>query len=325
MSLSFDFELQIDIERYERCAPFQMSGYSYFDHVLFTGNDCFPGMKLVEDITLIEVMRAQDSSPIALRLLCDEADIHIDPQSIEHVMYMGDELYVSNVNYTVDFYYRLKLRRKLQYEDNMKGSLIWVDEKDNETGYGEKLSTHRERILHRAFSVFIYNWKIGKMLLQCRADNKYHSGGLWCNACCSHSRVGETMTESIKQRLHQELGYQCDLTIADPDYSGNRTDANRILNACGSFVYHADLGGIGEDELDHVFLLFTDWEDISDARAVSFDPDEVKDVRWLSLREIEEALHCSHEAFSAWFQPAYDLALKTLKRIASQRGIGIGL
>lgn len=323
MGLSFDFELQIDIERYERCASFQMSGYSYYDHTVFTGSDCFPGMKLAEHINLIEVLESLDGMPLALLLLCDEGYSQIDHQSNVHKMFMGDELCISNVNYHNDFYYHLKLHRKLQYADRMKDCLIWVDEKDNEIGYGEKMATHHERILHRAFSIFIYNWKNGKMLLQSRAENKYHSGGLWCNACCSHPKFGETMIETINKKLFQELGFICDLTIVEPNYSGNQIDTNLILYACGKFIYHANLGNFGEDELDHVFLLFTDREDISDAWPVSFNPDEVKDVRWLNLHEVDMEINAHPEAFSTWFQPAYYLAMKTLKRVASQKGIKI--
>ena len=73
----------------------------------------------------------------------------------------------------------------------MNDVLILVDEQDKENGTEEKIDAHRKGLLHRAFSLFIYDSKLNKMLIQRRAINKYHSGGLWTNACCSHPRKGE--------------------------------------------------------------------------------------------------------------------------------------
>ena len=323
MAYSFDFVLCIDTERFEREGVFQMSGYSYFEHGDYREDECYAGMELTKHITLIDIMRTADGMPVGLHMFCKEAEFGQEPQIIERELLMGDELYVCNVNYFKDYYYRLRLKRTIRYEDFMKDALIWVDEKDNETGYGEKLATHRDRILHRAFSVFIYNWRDRKMLLQCRADDKYHSGGLWCNACCSHPRFGETMIQTINNRLREELGLNCELKIADPYYSGRGIDVNHTLFTCGTLIYHSDLGNIGEDEVDHVFLLFTDRADCSEAQTIPFSHDEIKTIRWMSIHDIEADFTRNPNAYSVWFQPAYKCALKVLKSQASYRKIDI--
>jgi isopentenyl-diphosphate delta-isomerase len=87
--------------------------------------------------------------------------------------------------------------------------VILVDDNDVETGVMEKMQAHREGVLHRAFSVFIFNPE-GEMLLQQRAINKYHSGGLWTNTCCSHPRPGEEITNAAKRRLLEEMGRERD-------------------------------------------------------------------------------------------------------------------
>ena len=89
-------------------------------------------------------------------------------------------------------------------EKNANDKLIWVDIFDNEIGSGDKLETHVKNQLHRAFSVFIVH--DGKMLIQRRALGKYHSAGLWANACCSHPRWGESLADAVQKRMEEELG-----------------------------------------------------------------------------------------------------------------------
>ena len=101
-------------------------------------------------------------------------------------------------------------------------SLILVDKNDEPRGTLEKLEVHRQGLLHRAFSIFIFNTK-GELLLQQRADDKYHSGGLWSNTCCSHPKFGEDIKDAISKRLNEEMGMACETTFAF------------------SFVYKADL------------------------------------------------------------------------------------
>ena len=92
-------------------------------------------------------------------------------------------------------------------------SVILVDDEDNMTGTMEKMAAHRLASLHRAISVFIFNSK-GDMLLQKRAGHKYHSGGEWSNACCSHPRPGERPIDAAMRRLAEEMGMQCNLEHA---------------------------------------------------------------------------------------------------------------
>ena len=99
----------------------------------------------------------------------------------------------------------------------------------------EKMEAHKKGLLHRAFSVFIFNGK-GEMLLQQRALNKYHSGGLWTNACCSHPMPGEKTEDAADRRLKEELGFE--------------TPLEKIFD----FVYKAEFdNGLTEYEFDHVF------------------------------------------------------------------------
>ena len=92
----------------------------------------------------------------------------------------------------------------------MEEKVILVDKEDNQIGTMPKLEAHERALLHRAFSVFIFNEK-GELMLQRRALHKYHSPGLWTNTCCSHQRVGETNIEAGKRRLYEEMGFSCEL------------------------------------------------------------------------------------------------------------------
>ncbi|MEQ9229243.1 MAG: isopentenyl-diphosphate delta-isomerase, partial [Cyclobacteriaceae bacterium] len=113
----------------------------------------------------------------------------------------------------------------------MIDEVILVDKDDQELGTCEKMEAHKLGLMHRAFSVLLYNSK-GEMLLQQRADHKYHSAGLWSNACCSHPRPGESMEDAVARRLQEELGVVCKVKEID------------------RFVYHADFeNGLQEHEL----------------------------------------------------------------------------
>src|ERR1700733_15003891 len=114
--------------------------------------------------------------------------------------------------------------------------VILVDETDTPLGKMEKMEAHRKALLHRAFSVFIFNSK-GEMLLQRRAPGKYHSGGLWTNACCSHPRPGEETSQAAKRRLFEELGFT--------------TPLEKIFD----FTYKSEFdNGLTEHEYDHVYV-----------------------------------------------------------------------
>src|SRR4030042_2763439 len=124
--------------------------------------------------------------------------------------------------------------------------IILVDENDREIGTEEKLKTHEQGKLHRAFSIFVFNSK-GELLLQRRAKGKYHSGGLWTNTCCSHPREGEKLEEAVHRRLKQEMGLDCPLKEAF------------------SFIYKVRFeNGLFEHELDHVFIGRVDGKPVPD-------------------------------------------------------------
>ena len=159
--------------------------------------------------------------------------------------------------------------------------VVLVDPADREIGTEEKLRAHRTGQLHRAFSVFIFG-PDDMMLLQRRALSKYHSGGLWSNACCSHPRPGESTSAAAHRRLGEELGFDCTLTRAF------------------DFVYHADLGGgLFEHEYDHVFV--GNYQGI-----VSPNRDEVDDCSWTPIEAVVRRLRTEPHTFTTWFGIAFD-------------------
>ncbi len=153
--------------------------------------------------------------------------------------------------------------------------VILVDTDGVEIGTMSKSRAHREGRLHRAFSVFIFNSE-GRLLLQRRAADKYHSGGLWTNSCCSHPRPGEPIVQAATRRLKEELGLTC------------------ALSSEFTFTYKADVGnGLIEHELDHVFFGTYDGPVLPDAR-------EVSDVRWMRMNDLADDLRTSGSAYTAW-------------------------
>ena len=169
--------------------------------------------------------------------------------------------------------------------------VILVDEQDNEIGVMEKMDVHRQGLLHRAFSVFIFN-STGHMLLQKRASCKYHSPGLWTNACCSHPAPGETTSFAAARRLNEELGFTC------------------FLSEITSFIYETPFdNGLIEHEYDHVFTGIYEGE-------ITLNDEEVEEIKWMSLKEIDEAISENRDQFSFWFLIAYPLVKQKL--ISSQ-------
>lgn len=161
-------------------------------------------------------------------------------------------------------------------------TLILVNENDEQTGTMEKLEAHRKALLHRAFSVFIFN-SGSEMLLQRRAMGKYHSEGLWTNACCSHPRPGEELVQSAIRRLREEMGIT--------------TDLKEIFQ----FTYrHRFENGLTEYEYDHVILGSYDGQ-------VFPDENEVMDYAFKKMEEIEKELLEKPEIYSVWFRIAYPL------------------
>lgn len=155
--------------------------------------------------------------------------------------------------------------------------ILTLDEQDREKGYMEKMEVHQKGILHRAFSVMIFNNK-GEVLLQKRAKGKYHSPGLWTNSCCSHQREGETLTEAVSRRIRQELGIEC--------------DCKEVFN----FKYRVEFdNGLIEHELDHVFIGYYNGK-------VFPDEDEIEEIRWISLDKLNKEMMEHPEDFTYWFK-----------------------
>ena len=157
----------------------------------------------------------------------------------------------------------------------MADLIALVDLDDRIIGYETKEEVHRKGLLHRAFSVFIVDE--GKMLIQMRNPDKYHSGGLWSNACCSHQRKGEELEESVHRRMEEELGFDC------------------ALEEKFDFVYRTQFReDLIEYEFDHVFVGHYSGD-------VRVDPQEASQIKWIPLGELKEQLMRTPEMFSSWF------------------------
>jgi isopentenyl-diphosphate Delta-isomerase len=162
-----------------------------------------------------------------------------------------------------------------------KEFVILVDESDNELGLMEKMEAHEKAVLHRAFSIFIFNSK-NQMLLQQRALSKYHSPGLWTNTCCSHPRQEETLEQATSRRLMEEMGMKCNITKAF------------------DFVYKADVGqGLTEHELDHVFVGYSD-------ELPDINRDEVESWKYMFLEDVKKDMTKHPEQYTVWFRIAFE-------------------
>jgi isopentenyl-diphosphate delta-isomerase len=169
--------------------------------------------------------------------------------------------------------------------------VILVDEQDKEIGVMEKMEAHVKGRLHRAFSIFIFNNK-NEMLLQQRATGKYHSGGLWTNACCSHPKPGESIEDAAARRLKEELGFE--------------TPLDKIFD----FTYKASFdNGLTEHEFDHVFTGIYNGE-------MNINKNEAENVCFRSMEEIESDLQTHPHKFTAWFSLAFP-RIKNWKNAAS--------
>lgn len=159
--------------------------------------------------------------------------------------------------------------------------VILVDENDNQIGLMPKMEAHEKAVLHRAFSVFIFNDK-NELMLQQRALHKYHSPGLWTNTCCSHQRDGESNIEAGKRRLNEEMGFVTD------------------LRETTSFVYKAPFdNGLTEHELDHVMIGNYNEEPI-------INKDEVASWKWMPLEDVKVDIALRPEKYTAWFKIIFE-------------------
>ncbi|NJB82654.1 isopentenyl-diphosphate Delta-isomerase [Wenyingzhuangia aestuarii] len=154
--------------------------------------------------------------------------------------------------------------------------VILVNEQDEPIGTMEKIEAHEKALLHRAFSVFVFN-DAGELMLQQRAADKYHSPLLWTNTCCSHQKVGETNIQAGKRRLQEEMGFTTELK-----------------DVC-SFIYKAPFdNGLTEHEFDHVLTgIYNDEPNLN--------PDEAEAYKWISLEDVKKDMETNPEKYTAWF------------------------
>jgi len=159
--------------------------------------------------------------------------------------------------------------------------VILVNPDDQTVGRMEKMEAHEKGVLHRAFSVFLFNEK-GETLLQQRAAEKYHSPLLWTNTCCSHPREGETVLEAAGRRVFEELG------ISPQEIKDLHSDFH--------FVYRAEFdNGLIEHELDHVLVGQFDGTCV-------LNPEEVEAVKWVSMEALLAGVEAQPEQYTAWFK-----------------------
>ena len=156
--------------------------------------------------------------------------------------------------------------------------IILVDTSDNQLGTIEKLDAHKKPILHRAFSVFLYNGD--KILLQQRAFNKYHSGGLWANSCCSHPRANADFLTSVYDRLNFELGIS------------NKLPLTEVFTFTYLSKYAEDLF---EYEYDHVLL------GEYNNQKINFNPDEIAQTKWVNIDFLKTDLVKNPQNYATWF------------------------
>jgi len=163
--------------------------------------------------------------------------------------------------------------------------VILVDESDTPLGTMEKMEAHEKGVLHRAFSVFIFNSN-GEMLLQQRAFSKYHSGGLWTNTCCSHPREREITIEAAHRRLQEEMGFDCEIEKAF------------------DFIYKKELDkGLIEHEFDHVFIGEYEGE-------VKLNFDEVNACVYKPVQEVLSEVLLFPKKYTEWFKICLNEVIK---------------
>lgn len=171
----------------------------------------------------------------------------------------------------------------------MKDYVVIVDENDCALGQMEKMEAHEKAVLHRAFSIFLFD-ESGRMLIQQRAWDKYHSAGLWTNACCSHPRPGEATLQAAERRLREELGIQTE------------------LEAVFTYLYKASMeNGLTEHEYDHIFVG-------QYAGDFALNAEEVAQVTYVDMNTLAQEIASKPDTFTVWFKalfPQIENYLKT--------------
>ena len=170
--------------------------------------------------------------------------------------------------------------------------VILVDENDNPLGEIEKIEAHKKALLHRAFSIFIFNDR-DELMLQQRAAHKYHSPELWTNTCCSHPKPGETLSEAAHRRLPQEMGFDCKM--------------EKIFD----FIYKAKLDkDLTEHEFDHVF--FGRYN-----KSPHINREETGKWKWMKMEDIDDDMKTQPENYTVWFRLAFQ---KVYDYLSDQKG-----
>jgi isopentenyl-diphosphate delta-isomerase len=169
----------------------------------------------------------------------------------------------------------------------MQEHVILVDINDQKIGLMEKIEAHEKALLHRAFSVFIFNEK-GELMLQQRAASKYHSPLLWTNTCCSHQRDGESNVNAGRRRLQEEMGFV--------------TDVKEVF----SFIYKAPFdNGLTEHEFDHVMIGRYNNEP-------NINKKEAENYKWMALENVKTDIKENPSIYTEWFKIIFDKSYKKL-------------
>jgi isopentenyl-diphosphate delta-isomerase len=153
--------------------------------------------------------------------------------------------------------------------------VILVDEADRPLRDGDKWAIHTDGLLHRAFSIFVFN-AAGECLIQQRAAGKYHSAGKWANSCCGHPRPGEATDVAAARRLEEEVGLCVPLTFGFKS----------------RYVAYLDNDMI-ENEIPYLYFGRT-------ADRPQLNPDEVQAVRWVTLGALARDVSASPDSYAAW-------------------------
>ena len=160
-------------------------------------------------------------------------------------------------------------------------NVILVNQNDEQIGLMPKLEAHEKAVLHRAFSVFILNDK-NELMLQQRAEHKYHSPLLWTNTCCSHQRDGETNIQAGSRRLLEEMGFEAD------------------LRELFHFIYKAPFdNGLTEHELDHVMIGYFNGNP-------EINPEEVAQYKWMTIEDVKKDMSVHPDIYTVWFKIIFD-------------------
>jgi isopentenyl-diphosphate delta-isomerase len=159
----------------------------------------------------------------------------------------------------------------------MEELLILVDQHDRKKGFAPKLQAHQQGLLHRAFSIFIFD-QAGRLLLQQRAFGKYHSQGLWTNTCCGHPKPGERTMAAAKRRLQEEMGMTCP------------------LRKVSTLLYREQVSNqLIEHEFDHIFVGISHCDPVANS-------EEAHAWQWLQLSQISKRIDAAPERFTIWFR-----------------------